>query len=55
MYDVKEMKDNNIVTLKKDPSFFGRNFSVLKEGEMKDEHEEKIVLSLMILLERRRG
>ena len=56
-YDVKDMQDNNIVMLKKDPSFWGRNFSVSKEGDLKDEHEEKIVLSLMmmILLERRRG
>ena len=56
-YDVKDMQDNKIVMLKKDPSFWGRNFSVSKEGDLKDEHEEKIVLSLMmmILLERRRG
>jgi len=51
------MQDNKIVMLKKDPSFWGRNFSVSKEGDLKDVHEEKIVLSLMmmILLERRRG
>lgn len=56
-YDVKDMDDNNIVMLKKDPSFFGRKFTVSKEGDLKDEHEENIALSLMmmILLERRRG
>jgi uncharacterized protein YxjI len=56
-YDVKDMDDNNIVMLKKDASFFGRKFTVTKEGDLKDEHEENIALSLMmmILLERRRG
>jgi hypothetical protein len=43
--------------LKKDASFFGRKFTVSKEGDLKDEDEENIALSLMmmILLERRRG
>jgi hypothetical protein len=56
-YDVKDMNDNLIVMLKKDASFFGRKFTVNKEGELADENEENVALSLMmmILLERRRG
>lgn len=57
-YLVKDTKGKNQMRLKKDPSFFGRHFSVTKENpELDQESEEKILLSLMmmILLERKRG
>ncbi len=56
-YDVKDINDNLVVVLKKDASFFGRSFTVSKEGDLADENEENVALSLMmmILLERRRG
>lgn len=46
-----------VVRLKKEPSFFGRRFSVLKIDDFQEAEEERLVLSLMmmILLERRRG
>jgi len=46
-----------VVRLKKEPSFWGRKFSVTKLAEFESGEEERIVLSLMmmILLERRRG
>lgn len=52
--------DNNgtvVAMLKKESSFFGRKFSVEKLQEINDGDEERIILSLMmmILLERRRG
>lgn len=46
-----------VVRLKKEQSFFGRQFSVTKLAEFESGEEERIVLGLMmmILLERRRG
>jgi hypothetical protein len=46
-----------VVRLKKEPSFFGRKFSVDKLNFMSQDEEERVILSLMmmILLERRRG
>lgn len=46
-----------VAKLKKEPSFIGRRFKVVKEGEIDSDDAERIVLSLMmmILLERRRG
>ena len=57
-YMVKDTNGNNQMRLKKDASFFGRQFSVTKENpDLDQESEEKILLSLMmmILLERKRG
>ncbi|MCE3296208.1 MAG: hypothetical protein K0R65_1922 [Crocinitomicaceae bacterium] len=57
-YAVKRVSDGTIVArLKKEPSFFGRKFSVEKLAEITENEEERILLSLMmmILLERRRG
>ena len=52
--------DNNgatIVRLKKQPSFWGRKFSIDKIGTMDNDDDDRIMLGLMmmILLERRRG
>ncbi|MGZ5242445.1 MAG: hypothetical protein ACXWEY_12230 [Bacteroidia bacterium] len=46
-----------VIRLKKEASFFGRKFSVEKIGELHGNEEERVILSLMmmILLERRRG
>jgi uncharacterized protein YxjI len=56
-YKVMRNDGTMVTRLKKDASFFGRSFSVTKEGEMTHAEEESIVLSLMmmILLERKRG
>lgn len=53
-------KDNNgkvILRLKKNPSFFGRKFSLNKVNEISLEDEALLVMSfmMMILLERNRG
>lgn len=51
-------KNGEVVTrLRKEPSFFGRRFSVVKLGELQGNEEERVILSLMmmVLLERRRG
>ncbi|MFT6964553.1 MAG: hypothetical protein ACJAWV_004295 [Flammeovirgaceae bacterium] len=46
-----------VAKLKKNPSFFGRNFTVSKEAEFQTGEETRILLGLMmmVLLERRRG
>ncbi len=46
-----------VCTFKKDPSFFGRKFSLHKESEFEKGEEDRILLSMMmmVLLERRRG
>ena len=46
-----------ICTFKKAPSFFGRKFELYKENEFQQGEEERIKLGLtmMVLLERRRG
>ncbi len=57
-YAVTRVSDGTIVArLKKEPSFFGRKFSVEKLADFSETEEERILLSLMmmILLERRRG
>lgn len=55
----KVMRDDGtiVVQLKKEPTFLGRQFNVIKVSEFKSGEEERVVLSLMmmILLERRRG
>jgi hypothetical protein len=56
-YKVIRPDGTMVVRLKKEPSFFGRKFSVAKLAEFEPGEEERILLSLMmmILLERRRG
>ena len=56
-YIVTDIEGNPIVRLKKEPSFFGRKFVVLKIADIDDDDKQRIMLGLMmmILLERRRG
>ncbi len=56
-YIVTDLEGNPIVRLKKEASFFGRKFVVLKLAEIDNDDKERIMLGLMmmILLERRRG
>jgi hypothetical protein len=56
-YIVKRPDGTEVVRLKKEPSFWGRRFSVNKFSEFEAGEEERILLGLMmmILLERRRG
>ncbi|NRA11435.1 MAG: hypothetical protein HRT57_05735 [Crocinitomicaceae bacterium] len=56
-YLVKNTEGTPIIRLKKEPSFFGRKFSVTKLEDISAEDSERVILSLMMmsLLERRRG
>lgn len=56
-YIVKRPNGTEVVRLKKEPSFWGRRFSVTKLNEFEEGEEDRILLGLMmmILLERRRG
>lgn len=56
-YIVTNDNGDIIARLKKNPSFFGKKFSVSKNGEMDASDGQRIILSLMmmVLLERRRG
>ncbi len=56
-YKIMDQKGNIVAMLKKDPSFWGRKFTVEKLGQIDDPEEERIVIGLMmlVLLERRRG
>lgn len=56
-YSVKRPDGTVVAQLKKLPGFFGRNFNIDKVAEFETGEEERIVLSIMmmILLERRRG
>lgn len=56
-YIVSRTDGTQLVRIKKESSFFGRQFSVTQLGDFKPGEEERIVLGLMmmILLERRRG
>ena len=56
-YAVSRPDGTIVAQLKKEPSFFGRKFKVNKIAEFEIGEEERIVLSLMmmILLERRKG
>lgn len=56
-YLVRNKQQENIARLKKQPSFFGRQFEITKLGEMDSDDDDRIMLALMmmILLERRRG
>lgn len=56
-YHLTNKNQKEIITLKKLPSFFGRNFEVSKIGELDSDDDDRVMLGLMmmILLERRRG
>ena len=56
-YKVSDLKGTVVARLEKEPSFWGRKFSVTKLTDISTEEQERIVLALtmMILLERRRG
>lgn len=57
-YKISRPDGTLVMRLKKDPSFFGRKFSVEKVGTTENANEdESIILSLMmmILMERKRG
>ncbi len=57
-YDIQTLGNETVATLQKNASFFGRSFTLSKEGEtVGDAQEENLALSamMMILLERRRG
>ena len=56
-YMVKDKSGKGIVRLTKTPSFFGRRFELSALGEMDQNDDDRILLSLMmmILLERSRG
>lgn len=56
-YLVTDNDNNPIIRLKKEPSFWGKKFTLSKLGNMDNNDDDRIVLGLMmmILLERRRG
>lgn len=56
-YIVTDTKDNPVARLKKEPSFWGRKFSIHQLGDIDTDDDDRIMLGLMmmILLERRRG
>lgn len=56
-YIVTRPNGTLVVRLKKEPSFFGRQFKIEKLNEFESGEEERILLGLMmmILLERRKG
>lgn len=56
-YSVTNTEGQLIARLKKEPSFFGRKFQIIKEGQIDNDDDDRIMLSLMmmVLLERRRG
>lgn len=57
VYNVTDHQRKQVVSLKKQPSFFGRKFLVEKMTEIDEDDQERIILGLMmmILLERNRG
>ncbi|AUC82049.1 hypothetical protein [Lacinutrix sp. Bg11-31] len=56
-YNVTNLRDEVIVQLKKEPSFFGKEFKVELVKPIDNDDDDRIMLSLMmmVLLERRRG
>jgi len=56
-YIVTDTADNPIARLKKEPSFWGRKFTIHQLGDIDEDDDDRIMLGLMmmILLERRRG
>lgn len=56
-YLVTDLKEEPVARLQKEPSFWGRKFTIMKLQEIDADDQERIILGLMmmILLERRRG
>lgn len=56
-YLVTNLNNEQVVRLKKMPSFFGREFEITKLGAMDSDDDDRVMLGMMmmILLERRRG
>ncbi len=56
-YIIKRPDGTDVVRLKKDPSFWGRKFTIDKLSELEEGEDERLLLGLMMLslLERRRG
>ena len=56
-YIVKDLEGKEIMRIKKQASFFGRNFELSKINDFDSDDAERLVLGLMmmVLLERRRG
>ncbi|MBI1306637.1 MAG: hypothetical protein GC181_08490 [Bacteroidetes bacterium] len=56
-YMVTDLNGKNIIRLKKQPSFWGKEFLLEKVGELDSDDDDRVMLGLMmmILLERRRG
>ncbi len=56
-YIVTRTDGQEVVRIAKEPSFFGRNFTITQLGDISEEEEVELLLGLMmmILLERRRG
>jgi uncharacterized protein YxjI len=56
-YIITDLNSQQIVRLKKEPSFFGRKFELTKLKEIDNDDKERIILGfmMMVLLERRRG
>lgn len=56
-YNVTNLKDEIIVKLKKEPSFFGKKFKLELIKPIDNDDDDRIMLGLMmmVLLERRRG
>ena len=56
-YVVKDNKEQIVVRLKKEASFFGRKFKItqLKPTDADDDHRVMLSLMMLVLLERRRG
>jgi uncharacterized protein YxjI len=56
-YKVTDLNDKIVMRLKKQASFFGRKFEILKLDDIDLDDQQRIILGLMmmILLERRRG
>jgi len=56
-YMMVDLQGRVVARIVKEPSFFGRRFTVTKEGKFDSDDDDRAVLSLMmlILMERRRG
>ncbi len=56
-YAVFDINDRKVVQFKKEPSFFGRRFTVtqLQQTDADDDHRIMLSLMMLVLLERRRG
>lgn len=56
-YSVTDLKNQTVVRLKKQPSFFGRKFEIEKLMDIEADDQQRIMLGLMmmVLLERRKG